>query len=252
MNKIFQFGLIAILTGALGGCCSTAPVNCGSTSDTFRVTMGSGLHGKDVAHWQCFLKARGFSQTEPNGTFDQQTAEATSQFQRSSCYGGTQNIKITGTVTVATYLKAVSAGMPKYILKKIPTSMPHLMLGGGEGGKMMRGAVGTRTIGTGELFWCPMKPVCQDTPGDLEVSAWQNILMCLGYDINVTGIFDGPTQTLTQTFQSMAGLIGKTGVNAGWVDYGYTYPTAVEDCPCTVDLIPKKGTKGCNSAAGGS
>ena len=245
MNKNFQFSLAIIIAAIVGACCSTAPVNCGSATDAFCINMKSGDEGRDVKNWQCFLLEKRFGHTIPNGTFGKETEDATKLFQSSRCYRGTQDVLVTGTVTFATYSKAVRAGMPKYNLKK-PSECSRTRRR-----SHMMGGVQARTIGTYEAFYTPMKYECKDVTGDLEVTDWQAILQCLGYTVGNPGDYDTSTQGATGDFQSDASLIGVAGVKTGIVDYKHTFVTAYNDCPCTVHLKVYDGA-GCSTSSGGS
>ena len=242
MNKIVRFGLIVVVASLIGACCNTVPVvNCGSSQDTFRITMKSGDQGSDVTHWQCFLLEKGFGHAAPNGTFNQETVDATTRFQKSSCYGGNQSILPTGTVTYATYWKAVRAGMPKYkVTISSQPSRSHRHLTGR--GAAIQGNVQIRDIGNGEAFFTPMKLGCKDKLNDPEVTDWQNILSCLGYTPGNPGSYDIATQTATGNFQTDFNLLGVNGVNMGIVDSAHTFATAKLNCPCPVNVTIHNGT----------
>jgi len=89
MNKIVRFSLIIVAASLLGACCSTRPVNCGSVQDTFHINMGLGDHGPDVKNWQCFLLAKGFCHIIPDGTFKEDTKDATVRFKSRFVIGST-------------------------------------------------------------------------------------------------------------------------------------------------------------------
>jgi len=219
MNKIVTSGLIIVIASALGVYCSTAAVQCGSSTDTFHIGMKIGSSGPDVRNWQCFLQAKGFGLTEdnsdhvrhdtahhpyprPDGKFDGETAEATMRFQASTSYSK-HPIAVTGTVTFATYWKAVRAGMPKY-----PTVRPSNL------GPLHFAAVAVNQ------FRVPMAQGCADSASPVwaDVAYWQTYLVNMGYLPQTgfpTGTFGSTTQMATENFQSDYGVTGDVSGTVG-------------------------------------
>jgi hypothetical protein len=189
MNKIVQLGFLIVVSSMLAACCNTSPVNCGAPSDKFRIGLSkTSSPGNDIKNWQCFLQAKGFGPVAVSGKFGDDTAIATQRFQATKCYEKNP-IAITGTVNLATFLKAVRAGMPKYktVITKAGRFKPLALL----------------------QFRYPMALGCSDVSGTWgDVTYWQSYLDWFGEPnmLPTSGVFYTTTQTDTMDFQDVMGV----------------------------------------------
>jgi peptidoglycan hydrolase-like protein with peptidoglycan-binding domain len=238
MNKLFSLGSGIAASILLSACCATSPYQAkyGPTSQPFHLNLhyggtrecpsplGASSHGPDVANWQRFLMAHHYGLLDggpnaykyPTGNFDKNTEQATMRFQASGCPA--RPIVVNGVVTIATFRKALRAGLPAYQPK--PPLRLRAAIEGGPGPLTANDNFRDATLHLG----------CHNTPGTWnDVTDWQNFLIANFYIATgsgyPTGQFDLTTQGATMSFQADCGISVTGKVDTGTYSWANKFST---------------------------
>jgi peptidoglycan hydrolase-like protein with peptidoglycan-binding domain len=160
-------------------------------------TLKRGMSGTDVAAWQAFLRAQGYTVVLVDAVFGVQTEDSTRAWQSKR---GLKADGIVGAETLrastlpAPAVVVTSPGLPSGVVKAAPAAVPVPV-------------VKAPTVATPVLSLPAAPRIMQRGSTGADVTAWQTYLRSQGYTVVVVdGVFGVQTSDSTKAWQSKRGL----------------------------------------------